>query len=149
MKLNGAGAIQWQQCYGGPWDDGATMIHQTSDGGYILTGHSMLTGGDVSANHGGHDYWVVKLNAAVGINELTNTNTITIFPNPASDVINVYATNVRPGTAFFIIDPSGKIVLTGKLINETTTISIAELMPGAYIFQVGEQRKQLVKIIKK
>ena len=62
VKLSGTGAIQWQKCLGGSMADGAASIRQTTDGGYIVAGSSNSNDGDVSGNHGGIDYWVVKLN---------------------------------------------------------------------------------------
>jgi hypothetical protein len=61
VKLNSAGAIQWQRCLGGSGWDEAWSVEQTSDGGYILAGRSSSTDGDVTINNGFLDYWVVKL----------------------------------------------------------------------------------------
>ncbi|MBK9456423.1 MAG: hypothetical protein IPO24_12980 [Bacteroidetes bacterium] len=40
IKLNSSGAITWQNTIGGYGDDIFNDIHQTSDGSYILGGHS-------------------------------------------------------------------------------------------------------------
>jgi hypothetical protein len=61
VKLNSLGTIVWQKSIGGLFDDSAKSIQQTSDGGYIVAGSSDSNDGDVSGNHGGKDYWVVKL----------------------------------------------------------------------------------------
>jgi len=61
VKLDGLGAILWQKCLGGTSNDGATFIKQISDGGFIVAGFTYSNDGDVSGNHGGFDYWVVKL----------------------------------------------------------------------------------------
>lgn len=61
VKLNSSGDIQWQKCLGGSGWDEAWAIKVTEDGGYIMAGRSNSTNGDVSGNHGGLDYWVVKL----------------------------------------------------------------------------------------
>jgi hypothetical protein len=53
--------MQWQKSLGGSHDDQAYSIQQTSDGGYIVAGLSSSNDGDVSGNHGGVDYWIVKL----------------------------------------------------------------------------------------
>src|SRR6185436_12693394 len=58
------GNIQWQKCLGGSSGDQASSIQQTTDGGYIVAGQSGSNNGDVSGNHGGGDYWVVKMNAS-------------------------------------------------------------------------------------
>ena len=61
VKLNVRGKIVWQKTLGGSGSDIATSIQQTTDGGYIIAGHSDSKDGDVSGNHGGYDYWIVKL----------------------------------------------------------------------------------------
>jgi len=61
VKLNNIGAIEWQKSLGGTNFDGATSIQQTNDGGYIVAGVSYSNDGQVSGNHGGCDFWVIKL----------------------------------------------------------------------------------------
>ena len=62
-----APAIEWQKCLGGTSEDIANSIKQTSDGGFIVAGETSSNNGDVWGNHGGYDYWVVKLNSSGGI----------------------------------------------------------------------------------
>lgn len=67
LKLNNAGAIEWQRTLGGSQEDKTYSIKQTTDGGYIMAGYSASTDGDVTNNHGNFDYWLVKLNYEGGI----------------------------------------------------------------------------------
>jgi hypothetical protein len=60
---NAQPTLQWQKSLGGTDDEVATAIQPTTDGGYIVAGYSSSNNGDVSGNHGGRDYWVVKLNS--------------------------------------------------------------------------------------
>ena len=62
IKLDFIGNIQWQKNLGGRGSDEAEFIRQTNDGGYIVAGGTFSNDGDVSGNHGGEDYWIVKLN---------------------------------------------------------------------------------------
>lgn len=64
LAAQSAPSIEWQKALGGTHGESANAIQQTSDGGYIVAGHSMSNDGDVSGNHGGGDYWIVKLNSA-------------------------------------------------------------------------------------
>jgi len=64
VKLNPLGVVQWQKCLGGSQNDEAASIQQTSDHGFIVAGYSASNDGDVSNNHGGADYWIVKLDSA-------------------------------------------------------------------------------------
>ena len=40
VKLSSIGAIQWQKCIGGTNVDFGSSVHQTADGGYIVSGSS-------------------------------------------------------------------------------------------------------------
>ena len=61
VKLNSLGIIEWQKSLGGTGAEVSASIKQTFDGGYIFAGFSFSNDGDVSGNHGGFDYWIVKL----------------------------------------------------------------------------------------
>lgn len=63
VKLNNNGNIIWEKSLGGSDFDRAHSIQQTTDGGYIIAGFSSSTNGDVSGNHMGLDYWLVKVNS--------------------------------------------------------------------------------------
>jgi hypothetical protein len=65
VKLDALGNIVWNKLLGGSSSDFANYIQQTTDGGYIISGYSASSAnGDVSGtNHGGDDYWIVKLDA--------------------------------------------------------------------------------------
>ena len=63
VKLDRAGTIQWQKSLGGTADDYAISIQQTADGGFVVAGYSSSNDGDVTGNHGGADYWIVKLDS--------------------------------------------------------------------------------------
>ncbi|MFI5172937.1 MAG: T9SS type A sorting domain-containing protein, partial [Chitinophagales bacterium] len=78
IKLNSTGVILWQKTYGGSTRDYATCFQETTDGGFILGGHSAsgisgnktevsYPGGDI-----GYDVWIVKINAT-GTIEWQNT----------------------------------------------------------------------------
>ncbi len=68
FTLSAQPAIEWQKCLGGSGTDQAYSVQQTTDGGYIVAGSSNSTTGGVSGNHGGNDFFVVKL---------SNTGTVT------------------------------------------------------------------------
>lgn len=63
VKLSGTGNIVWQKSLGGTLMDDAYSIDQTSDGGYIVIGESQSNDGDATNNHGGSDYWIIKLDS--------------------------------------------------------------------------------------
>ncbi|RXM51288.1 MULTISPECIES: T9SS type A sorting domain-containing protein [unclassified Chryseobacterium] len=67
VKINANGDIQWKKSLGGTGDDRATSIIQTTDGGYVVAGYAENNNGDVTGNHGGKDYWILRLNSDGGV----------------------------------------------------------------------------------
>ena len=63
VKLNAAGEIQWQKNYGGSDFENATDIKPTLDGGYIVSGYTNSTNGDIIDPKGGCDGWILKLDS--------------------------------------------------------------------------------------
>lgn len=65
VKLDASGTIVWNKLYGGSQEDVANSIQQTPDGGYIICGYTLSSanGSVIGINHGGRDYWVIKLDA--------------------------------------------------------------------------------------
>ncbi len=56
-----ANQIIWQKSFGGSGTDIANSIKKTPDGGFIIAGSTTSNDGDVTGNHGGQDFWVVKI----------------------------------------------------------------------------------------
>lgn len=56
VKLNSSGDLEQQNAYGGssaePWTEAYTNIVQVSDGGYLVTGESSSSDGDLTGNRG-------------------------------------------------------------------------------------------------
>jgi hypothetical protein len=66
VKINSSGAKVWDKRFGGSSTDICESVTATSDGGYLLAGHSQSPAdGDKSeAGRGSYDYWAVKINAS-------------------------------------------------------------------------------------
>jgi len=64
VKLDSAGHLQWQNCFGGTDIDEAGAIKETTDHSFIITGYSSSQDGDVTSNHGSADAWVIKIDSS-------------------------------------------------------------------------------------
>ena len=91
---------------------------------------------------------VLTVNNNVGINEFTQDNLFSVYPNPAKSQINVKADAKLLGSVYTIYDNTGKLVLTGKINSDNTVIELDNLSGGIYLFSVGENMKQTFKVIK-
>jgi len=61
LKITSTGTIRWQKTFGGSASDQAYIVQQTSDGGYIVGGHTYSYG------NGSNDAWILKLDYAGSI----------------------------------------------------------------------------------
>jgi hypothetical protein len=57
---------QWNKRLGGSGSDNFSVVIKTSDGGYLLGGHSTsgISGDKTQASQGAQDYWIVKTDAS-------------------------------------------------------------------------------------
>ncbi len=61
LRLSSTGGLIWQKCYGGTGDDDGGVVMELPDGSFVLGGASASNDGDVTGNHGGDDYWVIRI----------------------------------------------------------------------------------------
>ena len=59
--------MEWQESYGGPDDDKAKAIIQSSDGTFLIIGKSYSNSGMITDHRGQYDAWVVKIDPAGGL----------------------------------------------------------------------------------
>jgi hypothetical protein len=64
LKLTADGEKVWSKTYGGSNDEEGNSIQKTNDGGYILSGYSRSSDGDVGGNEGFQDFWIVKIDGS-------------------------------------------------------------------------------------
>ena len=77
-------------------------------------------------------------------------NTLEIYPNPAKSVINVKTADTKLlGMAYSIYDNAGKVVLSGKITSENTSIELGNLAAGIYMLSIAENMSQTFKVIKR
>ena len=64
FRTDSLGNLLWQRALGGSGYDRINNLMRTASGDFMLIGKSETSDGDVSANHGGDDYWAVKMDTA-------------------------------------------------------------------------------------
>ncbi|SEP91359.1 hypothetical protein SAMN05421824_0671 [Hyunsoonleella jejuensis] len=62
-KITSNGDLLWTKTYGGTSFDTARSVSKASDGGFIISGSSRSSDGDLSKNNGQNDAWVFKIGA--------------------------------------------------------------------------------------
>ena len=73
---------------------------------------------------------------AIGIEEAVTENKISIYPNPASEIVYV-VTNSHTPVLFQVMDLNGKLIYTGQIENNTA-VDISYLESGIYLIYLPE-----------
>ncbi len=127
-KLDAVGNIQWYGSYGsGDWGT-IYSIQETVDGGYVFAGR-------VKEQHtpskSTFDGWIAKLGKyGTGI-EADFFSEFYIYPNPATNIINIAPRQSEPLTGLRLVDLSGKVVATYPA--NTTQINVTGMGKGIYV----------------
>jgi hypothetical protein len=133
VQIDSIGDLIWQKTFGGSSLDQASFIARTQDDNYILTGGTYSTDGDITSNHGGRDYWVVKLGpGGVGIPETLLVD-LTCSPNPAHDHLHVRTQQVGSKSTLSLTDPMGREVLYTSMSGTSHMLAIDDLPRGLYL----------------
>ncbi|MGQ0829078.1 MAG: T9SS type A sorting domain-containing protein [Bacteroidota bacterium] len=146
VKLDNSGNIQWQKTLGGTQNDYGWFIQQTADGGYIVAGGSGSSDGDLSGSHIAGDFWIVKLNPTVGIEENSTKNPITIFPNPSNS--HFYFSGLEKGNQIEVYNLTGRIILQTVSENSNCTIDFSNKENVIYFYKVIGDNFSSGKLIK-
>ncbi len=103
---------------------------------------------------------IIKTNAAVTTNETEEAIQpieaddyeliANVYPNPASDILNIDLQKEQKPVSYYVSDLHGKIVQEGKLQNVKNKLNIDQIAAGIYVLTIGERDQQMesVKIVK-
>lgn len=162
VKVDAGGGYQWGKTYGGANDDISNSMLVTSDGGFILAGSTMSYG------NGSKDIYVFKSDdqgvstGSVLIDVKENiteaNNSISVYPNPASDIITVFAdisdSQLKSDVTVSLNDLSGKEILITKIdknrFGKKINLDISAISSGLYFLNFNSegfrfQRKVLIQ----
>jgi len=141
LKLNHLGEIQRQKTLGGTNIEWAYCLQKTNDGGFIIAGRSDSNDGDVTGNHGGDDFWVVKLRDYT-LSTQSPQAPLSIFPNPAHTSITLQIPAAESTLHVSINDLLGR-TLSQRTLTNGGQIDIAALPTGLYLLSATTEAGQV------
>ena len=128
-------------------DMGSTVeFYKIIGGGHTWPGSPYIVGVTNEDFNASAEIWrffrKYKLNQFLGVNELQNENSITIYPNPATDILNI---DVIKNVSVSIIDMTGKIILQSNQKH----IDVSGLAKGIYsVVIISGNNKVVKKLVK-
>ncbi len=118
---------------------------QTPPGSYFLNG-SMDDIGIWNIALSAQEILNLYLETTTSVNQLGETN-FGFYPNPANDVIYIYANANAKETPMRISDITGRTIKTGY-VNESNSIDVSMLHHGIYFLHIGGQTQSTRKFVK-
>ena len=115
-----------------PWDASAPLFYQVDT---LVTGflYKEVTNAVPSTCTGG---------VHAGIKDITNSATINMYPNPATDVLNIHSSQFI--SSISVVDEMGRVVLqTSSLHNLEYQLNTSGLTTGVYIVRVYNELGEL------
>jgi hypothetical protein len=146
VKMAADGTKLSDVTFGGNADDYQFALQPTSDGNYIVGGHSSsgISGSKTQASQGGADYWVVKFsyNVVTATTSPSRTNSVAIYPNPTRTTcqLRLPAGAPRVGLQLSLIDATGHTILTQPLAatnGSDIAVEIGQQPTGLYLLRVA------------
>ena len=105
---------------------------------YTYTTNGTFTVTLIVDNGCGTDTYTEEITiTGIGLDE-HNLNLISVYPNPAESLLNVLVSQDMIGENYKVKDISGKVIYTGMIAQELTTIELNKLSSGIYFVSVGE-----------
>ena len=148
QKTDSEGNLLWQQKYN--YNENTDLFYNllpTADGGFLLGGFCSNPLSQYTS-----DAWLLKVdslgcpypNCTVGIEEENKTVAFNLWPNPATEVINVEVFNAKE-TTVNIKDVLGKEVYHSVFTEAKIVVDVSHFKKGMYLVEVGMGNTSIIK----
>jgi hypothetical protein len=135
VKSTTSGDFVWGKLLGGTGEDTSVCVIPTLDGGYMVSGYTDSTNGDITATHGQREGWIVKLYSELTIDDTELEKSIRLYPNPSNTVLNINSKEIIQNIK--AVDVLGKQVYNNKQVNEfQAAVDVSNWAKGIYIITV-------------
>ncbi len=94
------------------------------------------------------NYYIINIAPVTDVKENSLLNSISVYPNPASDKIHLtFTTKTLSALDFTLTDITGKIIIYNKLetiVGENkTSIDVSQLQSGIYFYTLSSQQESI------
>jgi hypothetical protein len=137
VKTNGTtGDFIDQLRIGGASNDvclGISPVNQNNE--FLLVGFTDSNEGFVHGNNGGRDIWVTKIKDNSITTGMANNkeNRLKLYPNPATEILNIYGLEEADVNSITIFDALGKKqIVSSKYSDDLISVNVKTLNSGFY-----------------
>jgi hypothetical protein len=92
---------------------------------------------------------VANFKLATGINDVTETSTINVFPNPVESELTIEIKDNKRNLFFEIMNIGGQVVYNGTVVDKVA-VPMSSFTPGVYILKIkNDQKVEIRQIVKR
>ncbi len=146
LKLNSVGIIEWQNDIDGSLGERLPKAIQNNDGSFMICGQSSsnISGDKTENSRGEADFWIIKHAATLGLEENPFNTTITLYPNPAKNKLQLN-TQEKTIDQINIYTITGSKVLQLEVNTVSPTVDVSGLASGVYYIQLYSGKNVALK----
>ncbi|MFM2224398.1 MAG: hypothetical protein RJA07_600 [Bacteroidota bacterium] len=85
--------------------------------------------------------YTINIISTTGVDEIANSNSVTLFPNPTADLI--YVDSKNEFSNFKIVNLVGKVLKEGAMNNTTKSFDVADLATGIYFIELIDSKNKV------
>lgn len=150
VKFDLSGNAIWAKCVGGSSDEIGSHIAKDCYDNIIIAGgfssSSVAFGTYNVTNAGNSDIFIAKLGSNVGINEYLPNTFFSVYPNPASDKIEI---KTQFKSVVEIYNIQGQLLIQQCILQEKRELDLSCLAKGVYILRLcGNDKTEVTRIVK-
>ena len=90
---------------------------------------------------------IIRCIEYVGVTENEYSEVLSVFPNPAKDIINVEINGNDEISSWMLHNVHGQLIMQSKMKMENNAIEVGNIVPGLYFITVNTDKKQFVRKI--
>ena len=115
---------------------------------FTISGYTYNEGYIALRHHGVSDMFQLiiddlELTSTMSTIEIENIE-MYVYPNPTNNFLNIKSDLKFIGTNYSVIDNSGKVVLTGRIRSNLTTINTEFLSEGIYLLSANNIKRKFI-----
>lgn len=128
ISLDSLGSINWQKCFGGTYSDYGMAYSLVPGNGFMATGIVFSNDFDISGDHGGGDFWTIKLSEPClhttyyfDYDSDTYGNPVNAISSCEDTLVGYVLNNLDCNDSNFVINPDG-IEICNDLDDDCNTL---------------------------
>lgn len=134
--------------YGWDWGDGNIGVGQNQSHTYSAAGTYTVCAyffdlADTSGCNATSCQDITVSSSSASIKEIDEPLTITVYPNPAVNAIEISSN--EPLETFYIYNTLGSMVYSDRVMTTNTKVNISDLPKGVYLLRCNGMTKRFVK----